>query len=73
MNFLVKALTRQKRLVAYRFVEANTEQQAVDYAISHTELPTAYSYEAQLINTQNATMHKNTLNFNKIGSQFLVT
>ena len=33
MQYMVKALTRSKRTVNYVFIEANTEQQAIDYAI----------------------------------------
>lgn len=65
MQYMVKALTRSKRMVQYVFIEANTEQQAIDYAISQNRLPKAYGYSAQLIQSENACMHRNTLQFNK--------
>ncbi len=64
MQYMVKAVTRSKRTVEYVFIEANTEQQAIDYAITNNRLPKAYGYSAQEIKTESACMHKNTLKFN---------
>lgn len=72
MQYLVKAINRQKRITAYEFIEANTEQQAIDYAIVNCNLKTTYSFVAQKIELQNASMHRNTVSLNQIGSQFLV-
>ena len=63
MQYMVKALTRSKRTVNYVFIEANTEQQAIDYAITNNRLPVSYGYSAQLIETESAVMHRNTLQF----------
>ena len=63
MQYMVKALTRSKRTIAYVFIEANTEQQAIDYAITNNRLPVSYGYSAQLIETESAVMNRNTLQF----------
>ena len=63
MQYMVKALARSKRTIAYVFIEANTEQQAIDYAITNNRLPVSYGYSAQLIKTESAVMHRNTLQF----------
>ena len=72
MQYMVKALTRSKRTIAYVFIEANTEQQAIDYAITNNRLPVSYGYLAQLIEIESAVMYRNTLQFKNHFDELLV-
>ena len=73
MQYMVKSLTRSKRLTSYVFIEANTEQQAIDYALSHNLLPVSYGYSAQEIKSESAVLHRNSISFKKYFDMLLVT